>query len=305
MNIKKITFFLLLISFNSLFAQEKNKGDFIIEINVGPSFANFVNSEAPHKIHIYGSDETPAILPTTDVTKSLSYTDYNTSLISDILLGISTGINLEYLISNNLSVNSGLNFEMKGINLKYSEERVGSLATSEPPIYSVYGEITENLNIKIKNNYLIVPISIRKYLLEKKNLFIESGIYTGYLISSKIDIQGEKIVDVDYSDNNFEYRWWIDNEKDKEKEFTKEFDFGILVAAGYNKYLSDKLLFNTKIGINVGMVKLDSKYNNEYELSPISFSSSLLRSTNYYGLNSNSKNINFVFTVGLGYLIGK
>ncbi len=279
-------------------AQEKNRGDIVTGFSIGPSFANFMNSGAPHKINIFGSDEYP--LPITgDITNAVAYTDYQTSLFKDIFVGISVGIQIEYFLTNNLSIHSGIFYEEKGIDLNYYNTRDGYLE-------GISGEISEVYERNIINKYVIAPFLLRKYLIERNKIFVEGGIYTGYLISSEITILDEKTV---IRETGFLFAsYGFDNEKDTEREFTNRFDLGFVIGTGFIKNISPELVFTAEMRIGFGMRKLDAKFNNEYEVTEIPISSGynqLLRSTNYYGLNSDSKNLNFVLAIGLGYHIGK
>ncbi len=92
----------------------------MISVSVGPSFSNFINSEAPHKINIYGSDIYPAIIDS-DVTNSIGYYDYETNLLKDIKLGLSIGLGFEYYLKNDISIYFSLLYEEKGIDLSYNE----------------------------------------------------------------------------------------------------------------------------------------------------------------------------------------
>lgn len=75
-------FLIILISCNyGIFAQNNKIKLKLLNISIGSNFSNFINSEAPHKINIYGSDVNPANLSNPAVSKSLGYFDYETSLI--------------------------------------------------------------------------------------------------------------------------------------------------------------------------------------------------------------------------------
>lgn len=288
---------------NFLFAQENDKGNIVVGFLIGPSFANFINSEAPHKIHIFGSDIRPILTDASELTKSVAYTDYKVGLLKDVLTGISMGIQIEYFIKKNLSIQSGIYYESKGINLNYSNRKI--LNTTLGDIASE--SLDEKCKIKFTNNYLTIPILLRKYLSKKQHIFFEGGIYTGYLISSKITFLNKKTVS-DATRVLSQYTFEINNQKDTKKEYTHIFDFGFSAGVGFIKNISKKLIFKTEMLLNFGMAKLDSKYNNEYLVEPVSIpgpNHDLVISTNYYGLNSNSKNINFNLTLGLGYKIGK
>lgn len=299
----------LLLLTNILLAQDTlqsvsenktEKGRFVLGFSVGVSFANFLNSEAPYKINLYGSEIQPVMV--TPTTKTQATFDYNTSLFKDINTGICTGITFEYFITNNISINSGLYYEAKGTNLDYNTTK--SLYYN-PTTMTDY-RINETCQIKIDNDYLTYPLLFRKYFFKKNNLFIEEGVYFGNLISSHITIYQEKSA----IDNTFPYYYHfsMDNIKDEEKEFTNKFDYGISFGTGYHKNLTSKLTFNISMRVNIGLKKLDAKFDNEYEeQSIISGPSSYvtyLRSTNYFGLNSDSKNINMALTAGLGYVFG-
>jgi len=293
------SFFLIIV--HILVAQDNSKGDIVIGFSVGPCFANFINSEVPHKINIYGSDVNPVLFPSSDLTKSLAYTDYQTSLINNILFGISTGLQMEYFLNSNTSIKTGLFYEPKGINLNFSNTKDEILYTGTS---YVNGSIAERYKIKINNNYLTVPVIYRKYIFQNQKIFVEGGAYLSFLISSKINDWNEKIVSNDTAEI---YRYWsnLDNWKDSKKVYTKKFDMGLSIGTGFEKNLTDKLVVMTEILLNVGLLDVDSKYNNEYSVTPTAagsnFTSVLVRSTNYYGLNSNSKNINLLFTIGIGY----
>lgn len=296
---KQLTFLSILILItNILFAQEK--GDIIIGFSAGTSFSNLLNSEAPHKINIFGSHINPVSFPSSDLTKSPAYTDYETGIFKDLLFGITSGIQIEYFIKNNLSLLSGIAYDSKGIDLNYANTITD---------YTTTGEImTETYKLKISNDYLTLPLLLRKYVLEEKNIFVSGGIYFGYLVSSRIDYLNQKTVSDELGILS-DYSFWIDNEKDKKREYTNKLDFGLSLGTGYSKNITDKLVFKSELLFNIALRKVDSKYNNDFSVTPVpsgtNLSNVLVRSTNYFGLNSNSKNINMLFSLGLGYRIRK
>jgi hypothetical protein len=281
----------LILITNVLFAQKKEKGDLIIGFSIGTSFSNLLNSEAPHKINIFDSDVNQVVF---------SSFDYKTGILKDLLFGVASGIRIEYFIKNNLSLLSGISYESKGINLNYSN-RITDYTT-------IGGVLAEKYKLKICNDYLTFPILLRKYVLKEKNIFVSGGVYMGYLLSSRIDYLNQKTVS-DESEILINYSIWIDNEKDKKRKYTNKLDFGFSLGTGYAKNISDKLIFKSELTFNIGLRKVASKYNNDFSATRVPyttmFNSDLVRSTNYYGLNLNSKNINMLITIGLGYRIGK
>lgn len=310
---KKHYFFcFFLISYLFSFGQEDTKRVKLIHISVGPGFSNFLGSEAPHKINIYQSDIYPAMLTDSDVTRSIGYFDYNTSLIKDIKVGFAARLGFEYYLRKDLSLILSFGYEDKGINLKNRKQESHvyvhttppeSLPIPPPPTDIVYYD--EIFEVKIENQYLTLPFLLRKYI-SKHHFYIQGGFYTGWLLKSQIYTYNRKhnyIPDYDFYGSDF--MSGIDNSIDKDKEFTTHFDFGVSAGIGFTHNLTNKLIFNSDLILNLGLRKIDRKYNNEYseERLPVLPPYILLRSTNYYGLNSNAKNISATFTIGLGYTL--
>jgi hypothetical protein len=298
---KHISIFgLIVLLATGLLAQGSRKQNLHIGFSGGAGFSNLLFSEAPHKINIFGSDKMPVLVNDQDITKALAYTDYPTSLFSDVLTALTARVHLEYFLKKNLSVQTGLSYERKGIDLLYSS--ISSHSFLETAQLEV---IYRN---KIINDYLIIPLLVKMYFPRSRNLFAVAGVYTGYLLSSRIDFLNQKKI-TDKSRIVSDYSFYIDNEKDSEKEYTHLFDFGVSLGAGYVVQLSKKLKLRPEIMVNAGLRKVDAKYNNEYSAIPVAnlsgYNNLMVRSTNYYGLNSQAKNINVLFTLGVDYKLGR
>lgn len=306
---------LLFIILNLSFTQEDNKGLKLINISFGPSFSNLINSEAPHKINIYGSDRYPLVSAyISDITKSLGYFDYKTSLIKDIKIGLSIGVGFEYFLRNDLSIILSVRYEDKGIDLrnnKFSSTVIdtsnysGSLIPKPSSNIAYYDEI---FDVRISNKYLTVPMLIRKYI-SQNGFYIEGGLYTGYLLKSQIYTNLSKHSYIpNYDFYGYSFNFYIDNQIDHKKEFTSNIDYGLTSGLGFIYSLTKRLSLTSGLLFNLGLRKIDRKYNNEYEQKLIggyTGISTLLRSTNYFGLNSNAKNINTTITFGLKYNINR
>jgi hypothetical protein len=311
MNKRTLLFVVLLLSIRLVLAQEDKKGLKFVSFSAGPSFSNFSNSEAPHKINIYGSDKYPAILPL-DVSESESYFDYKTDLLKDIKVGLSVGIGFEYFVKNDLSLYFSITYEEKGINLR-DDKHESSIYVFEPypPVPPPATNILyydENYDIKISNNYLTMPVLIRKYI-NQTGLYVQGGFYISNLLRSQIYTYNRKHEYFpDYAFYGYDSWFKINNEIDKKKEFTMNIDFGISFGTGFSHALTDRLLLTTNLILNLGLHKIDKKYNNEYfeHLVPSYVGlDNYVRSTNYFGLNSNAKNISSSISVGLVYKLKK
>ena len=90
--------------------------------------------------------------------------------------------------------------------------------------------------------------------------------------------------------------------KDKSKDNTHLFDYGLSAGCGLKLPLGRGIYFTTDLLINMGLRKIDRKNNNEYQISDVPASSGynhVIISGNYFGLSSKAKNINTALTVGL------
>ncbi len=164
----------------------------------------------------------------------------------------------------------------------------------------------EQFSSKISNRYITLPVLIRKYITPKKHLFIEAGVYSGYLISSSANQTIQKELVFNKSELISSYYSEIELD-DEDKAFTNNIDYGISIGTGFAKKVFERIILKVELRTNVGLKKLDARYNNEFESIPAAggatFTSTLVRATNYHGFNSNSKNLNSTLTIGFGYNI--
>jgi hypothetical protein len=299
-----------LLSFTLCFGQEDRKGTKRINLSAGVNLSNLINSEAPHKINIYGSDEMPALLYGTDVRRAGAYFDYNTSLIKDTKPGLSIHLEFEYFLKNNLSLQTGIAYEEKGIDLRAHKQEswmtpdmsefIGHNLGVMPSTLAYYDEFFE---VKVENDYVTIPLVCRKYI-SSIGFFIQAGFYVGWLAKSRTQVfQRKHTYTPEYNYYESDMIGTIEGTDDK-KELTTNIDWGLSAGFGYAHPLTNKLSINASCLVSAGFVKIDKKYNNEYEAQVIPQSTGVamrLRSTNYFGLNSNARNMTAALGIGLGY----
>lgn len=311
--IRSLLFLLFSVSAVVCCAQDSDKGFRLISLSVGPNFSNLLGSEAPHKINIVGSDQNPGVLPAMDVKQSIGYFDYETSMIKDILTGIAIRLGTEYRVNNQWYVYAAIGYEEKGIHLKSfrRESRSVDLIDNgddnagnrmQQPASGIVNH-DEYLEVEIRNAYLTLPVMARRYLRGER-FYIQGGIYAGWLLTSQIrTFQRKHTYTVDQTSIGTDFQFSRDF-TDDDKEFTTRFDPGFSLGCGLDIPLSGKLLFNADLLLNAGVRKVDRKYNNEYSEEPIPYTDGvvlLVRSTNYFGLNSKATNISASLTAGLSY----
>ena len=296
-----------LLLVNSSVAQGNESKVKIVKIHIGPSASNFINAEAPHKTFILSENHEVLIMSDKDLT-----INYDSHLFKDLRFNLAVGIGFEYYLKDDLSIYAALNYEGKGINL-HSMSKVATQSDSYGD-YPKYEEVrAENHSIEIDNNYLVLPITLRKYLNSQNTFYLQGGMYWGYLLKSEVDIllqkwQQERIVSAGLvtkiSSNNFN-EFHMEGE-DEDKNYTSNVDYGLSIGTGINYPLSNRFYFNADLLINVGLRSIDKQNNNEYWESDTPRATGYyktIHSANYYGLNSNAKNINAVITFGIGFRI--
>lgn len=272
-------------------------GTMLINFHAGPSFANFISAEAPHK---YLSDFWyEGYL----ISAAIPLVDYQTQFIQDHRIGVSAGVSLEKYIKNNVSLLIGLNYEAKGIDLKY---RVNPLFIDiDDPAYE-----KGYLKTKVNNKYLTAPIIVRRYFFPKQIFYAQAGVYLAYLTSSKISVDAARTAPIQYQltgPNGVAIASGGSNVTpfsitDKSKDNTHLLDYGVSAGCGLKLPLSNRIYFTTDLLINIALRKIDRKNNNEYEKANLPASSGfneVILSGNYFGLSSKAKNLNTALTVGI------
>jgi hypothetical protein len=281
----KISLFAVFIFiFGIVSAQDDKKGLKLISASIGPSFSNLICSKAPPYFDKYESNFAPK-------------TNYETSLTKETKTSFAFGLGFEHFLRNKLSISFLLNYELKGVDYMYSALNTES---------SVVGFYDETVERSISNSYLTLPILLKTYLL-KDIIYIQGGFYVGYLIKSETYASDVRFLPPLYPgtipNNSISI---IDNEIDSEKEHTTNFDIGFSLGGGINYPFGDKLFFKIDYLMNVGLRKIDKKYNNDYvgeEFPNYSETDSSSWVNIYYGINSDAKNINMSLLFGIGIKI--
>ncbi len=262
-----LLFAILFLGYGVVLAQNMSqkitdkKGLKRLNVSVGTTFSNFISSNDAHLIWAY--------IPEKGLYSGGIISDYETNILEDIKTGLSFSLGFEYYLKNNLSINFGLSYEERGIDLSTN---------------TTFWESKVRHTLEVSNHYVMLPISLRRYFKNDK-FYLQGGIYTGYLLNSDIKTYTRS----DYDNSVEEYTY-----NGKGKDYTKNFDFGVLFGAGFSQRISKNLFFNTNILLSIGMFNIDDKvsyYNHVKYRKP---------SYKYLGL-TNVKNIACKVSAGVAY----
>jgi hypothetical protein len=293
--------------------QENGKGAKLLSISVGGNLSNLMNSEAPHKIYIIGSDIRPGIV-SYPITRSGAYFDYSTNILKDMKSGLVVDAGIEYFLKDRLSICVAVAYEEKGIDLDYKRSEATKVTTNfpsasnanTPPPYYYIQYYDEFFAVKLHNGYLAMPVSIRQYFSGTR-FYVSAGGFVARLMAADVYKFQRKhyYTSSDYAFESDSYAE-IKHHMHEHEEFTSTFDCGLSLGTGLSYPLTNRLFANVDLLISLGFRKVDGKYNNEYEERTVPSTNGfelLVRSTNYFGLNSNATNITAALTFGIGYKI--
>lgn len=139
------------------------------------------------------------------------------------------GLNFANMTNMEGSMKPGLNIGVAG------EVMLTSHFAIEPGVYySMQGTKVDEVSLKIKNDYLNIPVLFKGYVYEGFNLF--AGPQLGFKVSSKAKLSGSGAsITTDAISDAF-----------------KSVDFGIVVGAGYQSSMG--LLFS--LSYNIGLANV-------------------------------------------------
>ncbi len=301
MNILKgLVLLLLILLANISFAQDQNERLKLLNVHIGVGASNFINAEAPHKI-ISVNDDYYLLQGSGEPELN-----YETNFFDDVKYSFVGGLSFEYYLKRDVSLVATLNYESKGIDIQYKYKE--SQLETEP-----MWVVEEDYSFDVSNHYISLPLSVRKYLNSSHTFYVQGGCYLAYLLQSTVAINMEgsykssitntlfELTNVESQNSNYGIEL---NEDDFDKKLTSSFDFGLVLGTGFNYPFSDQFYINADLSLCIGLKDIDKVNDNDYSEVEMPLSSGYgtsIRSANYYGLNSNAKNISGALTVGIGF----
>ena len=283
---------LLVMSMVSALAQAPDKVKFKVGIRGGLVSANFLFAEGPNKYAVHCPDG--SLKCSGDGNTDFYTFDYDGGL-KQSRLGFASGVFVERTINERLAVELAVHYEQKGINLKYEsyiKEINNSRETEEWRYYER----------DIRNDYVVVPLVAKYRVTPGSRFYVTGGVYSGFLVRSAGMAQDSVLYLYSHQGSNGGRMQKMEQAADK--TWTSSFDAGIVGGGGVRWPLNDELELTLDARLNVGLLKVDRKYNNRFEKQavPVSYGYApyLVISESYYrGLNSQARNISLNLTAGL------
>ncbi len=201
--------------------------------------------------------------------------------------GLTFGVDAEYHLDARQSFLVGFYFQTKGNNLKYDTSWTSDYGSDQH--YSYLKKLT--------NDYLVIPVVYRRYLLKSARIFLEAGLYSGIWLRSYIYVE-ECRSWMDAGDDRPMCNCWHDI-PDAAPGHTTSFDYGLLIGGGFKQKISGSIDIIARCRYSYGLAKIDALNANTWINIP---DSPLVRELkNYYGISSDARNTNLSITLGVSY----
>jgi hypothetical protein len=193
-------------------------------------------------------------------------------------IGYFSGFYIDLKIANRWTLEMGLGFTQKGIDLRnatnFTAVNVNNTTTKRQ---------TE-LRCQLKSAYITLPV-VFKYSIDKKQRFyLSGGIYTAYALKPKDFLCYQITYDKTYDSNGNVVSESIKTDS-RERIFHHSIDIGLVGGGGVEVPLNNKWSAGIDVRINIGLVNVSGKYD-EY---------------GFMFFDRNSKNINIETGLRVSY----
>jgi hypothetical protein len=163
------------------------------------------------------------------VGPSLSWLRGNRVIDStDALLGPAAALNIQFGLSEHLSLRTGVGYQRKGMETTVLFTDINGATYAEGDLQSTY-------------DYLIIPVMLRAAFGSKAQVVVGLGPYAGYLIRSQYQFSG--LGSVPSSESTDEHKAW---------------DAGISLSLGGSIPLGDKLAMQAEVRYDKGLTDINA-----------------------------------------------
>lgn len=200
---------------------------------------------------------------------------YKTSAAKDLRPGFYAGVFLEIKLKNRLSLEPGLAYTQKGIDLDFS-------STTE----SASSQYTYRFVRSINTDYISIPIVLKYSLDRKERFYIIGGIYDAFAIKTRI--KDASIYTTATYNLNTAYLPSRSQSVTRVTQInTRVFDCGLVGGAGFSLPLSSRFSIGLDARINVGLINVKGDSS----------------TSGYLDFSANTKNINLETGLRAGYTL--
>jgi opacity protein-like surface antigen len=152
---------------------------------------------------------------------------FNVNEASNATIGFYTGLTAQFAINDRFSFVSGVGFERKGGVTKIFWTDFNATPLGPYPSYFNY-------------DYLVFPAMLRADFGRKKQYFVNGGLYFGYLLAAKINVESPNST-IKVNDGNID-----------------KYDYGVSIGGGTRVQIAKNLSMPIEIRSNHGFVNVNN-----------------------------------------------
>jgi hypothetical protein len=221
----------------------------------GISFSNFHSHYSPGEIpevELTSVDPNKPPVMGGPGSSSQSYL-YETNFASDTRIGLYSFIIVDWKIKKKLSVETGVGYSQKGIHMQYHWS--SSITKADGNTVNTSYDFNRNLRL----DYLVIPLTFRQVLDKRERFYVLGGIYNSLavklLIKESLVATHKQTFDTNGSlIESSDSKIWTTAGK------ANVFDSGLVIGAGVNWPLSEKLFLGIDLRGAVGIINVPAKF---------------------------------------------
>ncbi len=267
----KYIFLVVLLVFTLPTLGQSKPHSFSVGIRMGTSLSSFVGAKSPFAKMDYQPD-----------TKA----------------GFMAGVLVEYTITRHFAVQTGINYEEKGVNVN-----------AKRTIRNEYSMYESQFIREVDNDYFSLPVLFRWQSTGKLYWSAGAGGFLALLQKSRIyGMQYEWRKNFNPSPNTIGGYLHSPSGshstfRDDGKYRTHKLDYGLVLGTGIHYGITSHIKLSLDTQLQLGLRKIDSQYNNDRQVSVLGIAGYETFSYDYYNLSSKAKNVNLLINMGLSWRV--
>lgn len=252
----------------------------------GADFSNFyghyLKGEIPNNSIQSADTNNPPILLTPRENDPQSKYYYKTDFIKDMRVGFFSYLFLDIELKKNLSIETGLGYSQKGIDMQFSQHKRSIMADNSEVLEQSY-YFKRNFRL----DYIVIPVTLQYSIDKNQRFYILGGIYNSFAVNFLIKNSLVTVNNITYHSSG-EHTETVSSILD-DKTYAKIFDSGLVAGFGVNILMTEKIKIGLDLRSSIGLVSIAGEYETH----------------GFHSFSKQSKNISFETGLKLLYVLTK
>jgi hypothetical protein len=273
-------FLIICVSLSFVGYGQKLKVGFRAGVNFSNFYGHYLQGEAPNYSPEPVDPNSPPIIigPSANYPKPRYY--YETDFIDDARVGFFSYLFLDFELKERLSIEGGLGYSQRGINLNYSQH-----STSINPDNTTT-EQSYQFKRNLRLDYIVVPVTFQYTIGKYQQFYVLGGFYNSFAVNFLIKNSLVTVNNKTYNSSGQEIAETKSILVD-DKTYAKIIDSGLIGGFGVNVPLSKKMMIGLDVRSMIGVIGVAGKYEKH----------------GFQSFSENAKNISFETGLKLHYVL--